>query len=206
MAKIEAVVFDIGNVLVEWQPERFYDGVVGAARRQALFETVDLHAMNDRIDSGEDFAAVVAQTANTFPDFASEIMLWHDRWSEIAAPAIAGTATLLQRLKRRGIPVMALSNIGEQTFAMAAQTYPVLGEFDRVFLSGALGMIKPDPAIYAAVEEATGHAPGSLLFIDDKVENIEAAQHRGWQVHHFTGAAALARRLTEASLIEESAA
>ena len=78
MPGIDAVVFDIGNVLIEWQPERWYDARVGEARRRAMFAAVDLHAMNDRVDRGEDFREVIYGTADAYPDFAAEIRMWHD--------------------------------------------------------------------------------------------------------------------------------
>ena len=63
----QAVVFDIGNVLIEWQPERYFDGIIGEDRRRAMFADVGLHAMNDRVDRGENFTEVIMQTANAFP-------------------------------------------------------------------------------------------------------------------------------------------
>lgn len=78
---IEAVIFDIGNVLIRWQPELFYDAEIGEARRRTLFETVDLHAMNEAVDSGASFKTTVYSTAEKHPEFAKEIRLWHDRWT-----------------------------------------------------------------------------------------------------------------------------
>ena len=75
----EAVIFDIGNVLITWQPEDRYDEMIGRARREAMFATVDLHAMNERFDRGEVFRDVVQETAETYPEFRDEILMWHDR-------------------------------------------------------------------------------------------------------------------------------
>lgn len=197
----QAVVFDIGNVLIEWQPERFFDSVIGADRRRAMFATVDLHAMNDRVDSGETFRDVITETARATPEWYDEIMLWHDRWLDMASPAIDHSVRLMAALQSRNIPVFSLTNFGIQTYALAATRYPFLRHFDRDFISGHLGVIKPDPAIYAALEETSGFPPQALLFTDDRIDNINAAAQRGWQTHHFTGPQGWADRLVSAGLL-----
>ena len=198
---IAAVIFDIGNVLIGWQPERFYDARIGRGAREALFSAVDLHAMNDRIDAGEGFAKVVADTQAAHPDHAEPIGWWQSHWSDLAGPEVPGTAELLDRLKARGVPVHALSNISREAFEMAGRDYPALSRFDRAFVSGDMRLIKPDSAIYRAVEEALGILPERLLFIDDRAENVKAAAARGWQVHHFTEAATLETRLIREGLL-----
>ncbi len=199
--EIRAVVFDIGNVLLHWDPEGHYDRVLGRPAREALFAAVDLGAMNLRVDAGEEIAEVVAETAAAHPAHADDIRRWHDDWLQMCQPDIPETAALLRALKARGVPVFALSNFGVSTFALAQRTYPVLREFDRLFVSGHLGLLKPDPAIYAHVEAQTGLAPGQMLFIDDREDNITAAGARGWKVHHFQGAGALERRLMDEGLL-----
>lgn len=192
---VSAVIFDIGNVLIEWQPERHYDRVIGEQRRREMFAAVDLHAMNDRVDRGENFHAVVLEAAKANPEFHDEIMRWHDDWLHMASPAIPASVSLLRDLRRRSVPVFALSNFGIETFDMALPEYPFLAEFDRSYISGHMGIAKPDPQIYAAVEADCGLAPESLLFTDDRVDNIEAARLRGWQTHLFEGPEGLKERL-----------
>ena len=85
---IKAVIFDIGNVLIGWQPEQFFDSVIGEDRRRGFFAAVDLHGMNDRIDAGANFHDTLMQTAKDHSDWADEIHLWHDRWIDMAAPLI----------------------------------------------------------------------------------------------------------------------
>ncbi len=203
---IDAVIFDIGNVLIEWQPERHYDRVIGEARRRAMFATVDLHAMNDRVDRGEPFRDMVVEAAEAHPEFRDDIMRWHDEWLHMASPAIPHSVSLLRRLRARGMPVFALSNFGIQTFDIAVPEYPFLGEFDRSYISGHMGVTKPDPQIYATVEADCGLRPDALLFVDDRADNIEAAQARGWHTHLFDGPQGWADRLvTEGLLTEEDA-
>ena len=202
---IEAVVFDIGNVLVGWQPERFYDRVTGPARRKALFAAVDLDGMNLRVDGGAPWRETVAAVAEAHPDWAAEVQLWHDRWDEMFSPVIDHSVRTLRALRGRGVPVLALTNFGRETFAFAKGRHDFLNEFDRVFASGHLGLLKPDPAIYAVVE-AAGHAPEALLFADDRADNIAAAAARGWHTHHFTDPAGWARRLVAEGLLTEQEA
>ncbi|SLN58596.1 HAD-IA family hydrolase [Roseisalinus antarcticus] len=205
--KVGAVIFDIGNVLIEWQPERYYDRTIGPEQRKAMFAALDLHGMNDRVDRGENFTAVVRGFAAENPDWAPEIMAWHDNWAALAAPAIDHSVRLLRGLRRARVPVFALSNFGIETFAIGEAEYPFLEEFDRRYISGHMGVIKPDPRIYEMVEQDCGVAPGALLFADDRADNIAAAAARGWQTHHFDGPAAFAARLVaEGLLTEETAA
>lgn len=202
----EAVVFDIGNVLLEWQPERFYDRVIGVARRKRLFAEVDLAGMNAGVDLGAPFAASVAALAEAHPDWAAEIRMWRERWFEIAHPPIDGSVRLLRALRARGVPVLALTNFGAETFEAAVVKLPFLAEFDRAWVSGRMGVMKPDPAIYAALEAESGVVPGRLLFTDDRAENIAVAAARGWQTHLFEGWEGWAARLVAAGLLTEAEA
>lgn len=203
---IEAVIFDIGNVLIEWQPERFYDRVIGQARREAFFAAIDLHAMNDRLDLGETFADVIRETAEAHPDWSAEVMIWHDRWIEMAAPVIDQSVGTLRALRRAGVPVFALSNFGIQTFEIALEHYPFLEEFDRRYISGHMGVIKPDAEIYRQVEADCGVAPEALLFADDRADNIAAAAARGWQTHLFDGPEGWEQRLVSEGLLVDGGA
>jgi 2-haloacid dehalogenase len=201
---VKAVIFDIGNVLLEWDPRGFYDRVYGRARREALFAEVALDAMNLEVDRGAPFRASVYALAEKHPEYTAEIRDWHDRWIEMASPEIPRSVALLRALRRKGIPVHALSNFGIDTFELAAAHYDFLAEFDRRFISGHLRLIKPDAAIYATVEADLGFPPETLLFADDRPENIAAARARGWQVHLFEGADGWARRLVDEGLLTEA--
>jgi 2-haloacid dehalogenase len=202
-----AVVFDIGNVLIEWNPRRWYAGEIGASAAEAFFAEVPIEAMNLAVDRGADLSASVEALAARHPAWAREIRWWRDRWLEICAPAIPASVRLLERLRARGVPVYALTNFGRETFEIARPAYPFLDAFDRAFVSGHLGLLKPEPGIYAAVEQGTGHPPERLLFTDDRPENVAAAAARGWRAHLFDGPAGFAERLVAEGLIarEEAA-
>ncbi|NSX55980.1 HAD family hydrolase [Parasulfitobacter algicola] len=201
---IQAVIFDIGNVLIEWQPERFYDAKIGIERRRAMFEAVDLHAMNDRVDQGEHFTDTIYTTAEDYPEWRDEIRMWHDHWIEMASPMIDHSVRLMRALRSKGMPVFALTNFGAESFEYAATKYPFLGEFDRRYISGHMKVTKPDPQIYQMVEEDCGIAPGRLLFTDDRLENINAANARGWQTHWFDGATGWGKALKLHGLLSAS--
>lgn len=200
---INAVIFDIGNVLIEWQPERFYDRVIGEDRRRAMFAEVDPHRMNDLVDRGHHFTDTIYDWAEKYPKWRDEIRMWHDNWIELAAPEIPHSVRLLRALRSRNIPVFALTNFGVQNFDYAATVYPFLNEFDRQYVSGRMRMVKPFADIYRAVEEDSNLAPATLLFVDDRLDNIEAAQARGWQTHHFNGPQGWAERLFAEGLLSK---
>lgn len=198
---VQAVIFDIGNVLIEWDPVRVYDREIGEARRRALFAAVDLHGMNLAVDRGAPFSETIEATAAAHPDWAAEIRLWRDLWIEMASPEIPGSVRLLRALRQTGLPVFALTNFGRETFEVAAAHYAFFAEFDRRFVSAHLGLLKPEPEIYAHVEAETGLPPESLLFADDRPENVEAARARGWQAHLFDGPEGWAARLAGEGLL-----
>lgn len=203
---VRAVVFDIGRVLIEWDPERFYRRELGEDRAREFFAAVPIHAMNERVDLGEPWAESVAALAAEHPDWAEAIGHWHGRWIELASPAIPRSVRLLHALKARGTPVFALSNFGADSFEHAATHYPFFHDFDRLFVSGRLGLAKPDPRIYEAVERDSGLRGEDLLFTDDRLDNIEAAAARGWRTHLFEHPEGLAARLVAEGLLTEAEA
>jgi len=200
---VEAVVFDIGNVLIEWDPYRLYDEVYGKDRREEIFATVDLAGMNDRVDLGAPFREAVEGLVAENPLFRDEIMLWHDRWLDMASPAIPLSVHLLRTLRVKGIPVFALSNFGRETFETACTAYDFLTEFDRTYVSAHHRMMKPDPAFYAVLETESGLSGASLLFADDRADNIAAAKARGWHTHLFDGPEGWAQTLVAHGLLTE---
>lgn len=203
---VQAVVFDIGNVLIEWHPERYYDRTIGEARRKAMFAAVDLHGMNDRIDLGEGFKDVIYDTAKQYPEWQVEIHDWYDNWIELAAPAIDRSVRLLRALRQVGVPVFSLTNFGVESYAFAQSRYDFLNEFDRQYVSGKMRVIKPDPKIYQMLEDDSGVPVTGLLFADDRKDNIAMAASRGWQTHLFEGPDGWADRLVAEGLLSEEQA
>ena len=201
MSQPQAVIFDIGNVLTRWQPEAFYDRVIGEDRRRALFAEVDLHRMNDIVDEGARFRETIYDWADRTPHWQAEIRLWYDRWIELASPRIEGSIALQRALRAKGVPVFALTNFGKYSFEEALPKMDFLTDFDRLYVSGRMGVIKPDPRIYEMVEEDCGLPPASLLFTDDRADNITAAARRGWRTHQFESWQGWAARLVAEGLL-----
>jgi 2-haloacid dehalogenase len=197
----EAVIFDIGNVLMEWQPERFYDALMPRADRERMFAEADLIGMNEAIDKGALFQETIYGCADRHPEWAGYIRHWYDNWIDIASPVIDHSVRLQRALRSRGVPVFALTNFGIHSFDYAQTQYDFLAEFDRSYVSGRMGVIKPDPRIYAMVEEDCGIAPDRLLFTDDRDDNIAVASARGWRTHRFDGPQGWADRLVAEGLL-----
>ncbi|SFH77224.1 HAD family hydrolase [Albimonas pacifica] len=190
-----AVVFDVGNVLIDWQPARLYETLVpDAAEREALFARVDFAAFNLEGDRG-DLAEATAAAALRHPDDAPLVMAWRERWQEMFGPEMPGSPEIFRALKDAGVPLAALTNFARDTWLLAQARFPLLSGFDVEVVSGREGAIKPEPEIYALVEARLGMSGAELFFTDDKLANVEAAAARGWRVHHFQGAGGLAEAL-----------
>ncbi len=198
---IKAVVFDLGRVLITWEPEQFYDAQIGEERRKAFFAEVPIHEANLDVDRGAPLKETIYALAEAHPKWADEIRMWHDRWLEMASPRIPHSVRLLRALKAKGIPVLALTNFGVETFEIAKGEYEFLSEFDEAYVSGHLKCIKPDAEIYTHLEQGSGYRGAELIFADDRPENIDAAAARGWHTHLFTTPKGWADRLVAEGLL-----
>ncbi len=201
MLQPQAVIFDIGNVLITWNPEAFYDARIGPARRRQFMADVPINAANLAIDAGAPFRDTIYDLADAHPAWASEIRWWHDDWIAMVDPVIDGSVAVLRALRKNQVPVFALTNFGRETFQIAIARFDFLNEFDRAYVSAHMGVIKPDPQIYDMVEQDCGLPPESLLFADDKAENITAAARRGWRTHQFESWQGWAGRLVAEGLL-----
>ncbi len=196
----EIVVFDIGNVLVEWQPERTYTNVFGATRAAAFFHDVPIHRAHLAVDSGARFGTIL-DLIEDYPAYDPEIRFWVENWSRLAERRIDHSIRLMRALQAHGVPVWALTNFGDEPFDVSCADHPFLTEFDGAVVSGRIGLVKPDPAIYEALEEATMTRGAKILFTDDRPENIATAQARRWQAHLFDGPDGWADCLVRAGLL-----
>jgi 2-haloacid dehalogenase len=203
---VSAVVLDIGNVLIEWAPEAYYDTRISLEKRRQFMTETDIHAMNLEVDRGADLLQSTTDLAAQHPKWADEIMLWHDDWLAFVPRAIERSVRIMRALQSKGMPVFALSNFGHTTFQIASRAYPFLLDFDRSYISAHLGLIKPETEIYEVLERDCGLSPDTLLFTDDRSENTEAAKSRGWHTHLFDGSDGWAHTLIEAGLLSKTEA
>lgn len=203
MTEQQAVVFDIDNVLVGWNPELLYRKLIHSnADRARFLSEICSPAWVKTIDGGIPISAAVTSRAAAHPEHAELIKAWWVRWPEMFRPAFENCVHLFRGLKERGTPVYALGNFGRESLDLAQTLYPFLSDFDEIVISGDEGVLKPDPKIYKTLESRTGADPQSLFFIDDEEDNLAAAAERGWRTHHFMGEDELARALMDADLLD----
>jgi 2-haloacid dehalogenase len=190
------VVFDIGNVLLRWDPRNLYRKVFDDEERMERFLATAL-AMDfvSHTDVAEDFAGALEARAKDFPEFAKELRMFHKRWIETLGGPIEENVALLRRLRAAGKRVYALSNFAHETFALAERNHDFLGEFDDRVISGHVGVVKPEPRIYQILFERVGRPASELLFIDDSAPNVRAAEALGMPAIHFTPGVDLEREL-----------
>jgi 2-haloacid dehalogenase len=203
MKRPKAVIFDIGNVVVEWRPERLYARLIpDPDERTRFFERTEMFKVNLDIDRGEPMRETIYAHADKHPADRDLIRAWADNWREMFAPEITGTLQLIAALRRRNVPVHALSNFGAESFVWGREMYPILKTFDIAVISGHEGTVKPEAEIYEIIEERTGLLGQDLFFTDDSPKNVSAARARFWQAEIFTAPAVLGRQLLDRGLIE----
>jgi 2-haloacid dehalogenase len=200
---IEAVVWDIGRVLVEWDLSLIYvDAIPDAAERQRFVAEVVTEQWHMQHDAGVPFAEMVAARQAEFPQHADLIALYARNWLDCLPGPVAGTHDLIERLAARGVPQYAITNFGVEAWAMFRPTFPILDHLQDIVVSGIERLVKPGEAIFDLAARRFGRAPELMLFIDDSAANIETARRLGWQAHHFTGDdGALLRRLVDLALL-----
>jgi HAD superfamily hydrolase (TIGR01509 family) len=181
------VVFDIGNVLLRWNPRYLYRKVFDDEERMERFLATALGMdFVSHTDIVENFAGAIEARVKDFPEFAQELRMFDKRWIETLDGPIEENVALLRRLRASGKPVYALSNFAHETFALAERHHDFLSEFDHRVISGHVGVVKPDPRIYQILFERVGRSPSELLFIDDSAANVHAAEALGMPAIHFT--------------------
>jgi 2-haloacid dehalogenase len=137
------------------------------------------------VDSGESLSETVARLIAEHPEHSAPLAAWRDRWIETIGEEIPGTEELIDDLLAAGYRVVGLSNFSTETFPMCQAKFPVFEKFETIVLSGALGVTKPDPAIYHALCEQVGATPEQIVFTDDAQANVDGAQHVGMHAFFF---------------------
>jgi 2-haloacid dehalogenase len=198
-----ALIFDLGNVLIEWNARHLYRRVFDGDElaMEAFFEEVAFFAWNETLDAGRSFADGVADLVARYPRHEAHIRAFHSRWPDSLGGAIEGSVEILRELHQYGYPLLALSNWSAETFHYAEARFAFLAWFDDVILSGRLGVSKPDARIFAAALERAGRAAEQCVFIDDSGANVAAARQLGIDAIHFVSPAALREELTRRRIL-----
>lgn len=196
------VLFDIGNVLIDWNPYALFEELIPDARERKHFhEVVCPRDWWIQHDAGATFEEIAAPVCERFPDKRELIWAWHNRYLELMPGAIEGSVRILRELKERHIRVHALTNWAADKFQIARAEYEFLSLFDDVVVSGEVGVIKPDPSIFRIALNRAGHTPEAILFVDDHEPNIDAARALGFLTHHFSEPANLREDLVRYGLL-----
>lgn len=186
MKDYKAIVFDLGGVLIDWNPwytyQHFFDN---RDEMDYFFQNVCTVEWNHQLDLGKPLDTAIAERTSLFPEYREAIQLYKNRWIEMIGGEIADGRRLLKRLKSTGIPHYVLSNWSSETFAWVRDQFDFLKWFDGMVISGEEGLAKPDPAIYELLLDRFDLKPSATLFIDDKPENVDVARSLGIKAIQF---------------------
>jgi 2-haloacid dehalogenase len=192
MPQIRHIVFDIGKVLIHYDPNLPFQRLIpDAARRQWFFDTVCTHDWNIEQDRGRSWAEAEALLIATHPEEADNIRAFRRFWHEMVPYAYEDSVAIMTGLIDAGHDVTMLTNFAADTFAEARRRFDFLNRPRGVTVSGEIGLIKPDVAIYERHARDFGLEPSASVFIDDSPKNVEGARAAGWQAVLFEGAGKL---------------
>ncbi len=184
---IKAIIFDFGNVLLEWNPrfvyQRFFPNDPEGMER--FLTEVNFADWNLQQDKGRPFAEGIAILSGQFPHYSHLIQAYHDHWIDSVRGSITGTVCILKQLKQAGYSLYGLSNWSAETFPRAREKYDFFDLLDDIVISGEVGHIKPNPEIFQILLERIGRPAEQCLFIDDSLPNIHQAQKMGFATIHF---------------------
>ena len=187
MQRYQAVIFDLGGVLVNWDPRHLYGRFFNnddVAMEQFLTE-IDFHSWNLEQDRGRSFADGVTALSAQFPQYADLIRAYDVHWEESITGQIDGTVELLPSLKTAGYTVALLSNISTEKYEVLRRKYRFFDHFDSQLISADVKLLKPDPRIYALLLEQINHAAEDCIFIDDSAVNVAGADRVGMTAIQF---------------------
>jgi 2-haloacid dehalogenase len=185
---MDAVLFDLGKVLLDWSPRYYYERFFAydAAGLAHFLEEVIAREWILEMDRGLPMAEAIAARQRLYPEHAELIGRWREGWPEMLREEIAGTVEVLEALAARGRRLYALTNFSHETWPIARARFDFLGRFEDVVVSGEVGLVKPDPRIYRLAIERCRLVPAQTVFVDDVPANVEAARAEGLHGVHFT--------------------
>jgi len=201
-APVTGVVWDIGNVIVRWDPRTLYRRIFDDPdEMDAFLQGVCTMAWNAELDRGLSVSDGVEALSLQHPHHAPRIAAWRDRWPEMLSGTIAESIAAIEALAARGVPQFGLSNMARESLPVIVAMDPAFRHLDPLIISADVGLIKPDAAIFELAIARFGHPAEALLFIDDSAANIEAARRLGFHTHLFEDPAAIAPLLRSHGLL-----
>jgi 2-haloacid dehalogenase len=204
---VEAVVFDVGGVLLDWDPRHLYRKLFADEGEMELFLaeicSPAWHAPHDR---GVSTAGSCAELASKYPQFSEMIWAWSKRSEEMVGGLHAGSVEVLRAVKDTGLPCYALTNMEAETYPLRLERFPFLGWFDGTVVSGREGVAKPDPVIFMRLLARFGLTRETTLMIDDTEEDLDTASRLGIQTALFRSSRQLRAELEAAAILPRSVA
>ena len=202
MIKIISVVFDLGNVLIDWDPRYLYRKLFQTDEEVEWFlENICDHDWNLKHDSGQLFSKGILEKSQKYPEYSELIHAWYQRWEEMLGGPIDESVQVLSELKGKRLLLYILSNWSAETYPIAEERFDFLSWFDGKIISGEAGIVKPDLEIYKLLINRHDLNPQHTVFIDDKEENIRAAELLGIHGIHFQNASKLRKDLQMLKLL-----
>jgi 2-haloacid dehalogenase len=203
-APVEAVIFDVGGVLLDWDPRHLYRKLFTDESEMEWFLaeicTPAWHAPHDR---GISTAASCAELASRHPQFSELIWAWSTRSEEMIGSVDNGSVEVLRAVRETGMPCYALTNMEAETYPLRLKRFPFLDWFDGTVVSGREGVAKPEPAVFTLLLDRFGLTAGATLMIDDNSENLDAAGHLGIQTTLFLSSRQLRSELEAAEILPQ---
>lgn len=199
-----AIVFDLGGVLIDWDPRHMYRQVFDdEAEMDRFLSEVATLEWNSHHDAGRRWEDGVALLSAEHPQYAGLISLYWERWEDMLNGPIVGTVDILAELKAAGCEIHALTNWSAQSFPIARERFEFLDWFEHIVVSGEEKLIKPDKRLYEILLDRIGRKASECIFIDDGVRNVNAAAELGFDAIHFTSPEELHRELSARDLLTD---
>ena len=201
MSNIKSVVFDIGGVLIDWNPRHLYRKIFESEEEMEWFlSEICTYEWNVQQDGGKTFNVATAELSAKYPEYSDKIALYYGRWEEMLGGELKDTVDIFNELKSVGIPLYALSNWSHEAFPAAYERYDFMKQFDGIVVSGYEKLLKPDHAIYRVLMSRYNVNPAESVYIDDNKANADAATELGFHSIHFQSAAELRLELRNLGL------
>ena len=201
MSLITSVVFDLGNVLIDWNPRYLYRKLIPTKTELEWFlENICDEKWNAKHDAGHSFSDGIAEYSKKFPQYSELIEAWFGRWEEMLGDSLEEVVDILSALKLSRMSLYILSNWSAETYPIAEKRFDFLHWFDGKVISGEIGILKPDLEIFKFLMTSYNLTPQETVFIDDKLVNVEAAKELGIHGIHFKNASILRKDLRKLKL------